>query len=61
MSWAQRLERVNACIEDPPLIAKILEHVRLREAGEAAQALTPSADSQQALKLLQIPRVATPV
>lgn len=44
--------RVIACIEDPPLIAKILGYVRSREAGEAAQARAPPADSQQVLKLL---------
>jgi hypothetical protein len=44
--------RVIACIEDPPLIAKILEHIRSREAGAAAQALAAPADSQQRLKLL---------
>jgi hypothetical protein len=44
--------RVIACIEDPPLIAKILEHVRSREAGEAAEARAPPADSQQVPKLL---------
>ena len=44
--------RVIACIEDPPLIAKILGHVRSREAGAAAQARAPPADSQQVLKLL---------
>ncbi len=44
--------RVIACIEDPPLIAKILGHVRSREAGAAAQARAPPADSQRALKLL---------
>ena len=44
--------KVIACIEDPPLIAKILGHVRSREAGAAAQARAPPADSQQVLKLL---------
>jgi hypothetical protein len=44
--------RVIACIEDPPLIAKILGHVRSREAGAAAQARAAPADSQQRLKLL---------
>jgi hypothetical protein len=44
--------RVIACIEDPPLIAKSLGHVRSREAGEAAEARAPPADSQQVLILL---------
>jgi hypothetical protein len=44
--------RVVACIEDPPLIAKILGHVRLHEAVAAIQARAPPADSQQVLKLL---------
>jgi hypothetical protein len=33
--------RVIACIEDPPLIAKILGHVHSRTAGEAVQARAP--------------------
>jgi len=44
--------RVIACIEDPPLIAKILGHVRSRETAEVAQARAPPADSQQVPKLL---------
>jgi hypothetical protein len=44
--------QVIACIEDPPLIAKILGQVRLRAAGEAAQARAPPADSWQVLKRL---------
>jgi len=44
--------RVIACIEDPPLIAKILGHVRSRAAAEAVQARAPPANSQRALKLL---------
>ena len=44
--------RVIACIEDPPLIAKILGHVRSRAAVEAVQARAPPANSQRALKLL---------
>ena len=44
--------RVIACIEDPPLIAKILEQVRSREAGALMQARAPPADPQQVLSLI---------
>jgi hypothetical protein len=44
--------RVIACIEDPPLIAKILGHVRSRAAAEAVQARASPANSQRTLKLL---------
>ena len=44
--------RVIACIEDPPLIAKILEQVRSREAGAVMQARAPPADPQQVLSLI---------
>ena len=44
--------RIIACIEDPPLIAKILEHVRSREAGAVMQARAPTADLQQVLSLI---------
>ena len=44
--------RVIACIEDPPLMAKILEHVRSREAGAVLQARAPPADPQQVLSLI---------
>jgi hypothetical protein len=48
----QRLKRVIAYIEDPPLIAKILGHVRSSAAAEVVQARAPPANSQRALKLL---------
>jgi len=38
--------RVIACIEDPPLIRKILEHVRQREALNGMAARGPPADPQ---------------
>ena len=37
--------RVIACIEDPPLIAKILGHVRRREALAATTARGPPTES----------------
>jgi len=37
--------RVIACIEDPPLIAKILGHVRQREALAATTARGPPTES----------------
>ena len=37
--------RVIACIEDPPLIAKILAHVQRREALMSRTARGPPADS----------------
>ena len=44
--------RVIACIEDPPLIAKILEQVRSREAGAVMQARAPPANPRQVLSLI---------
>jgi hypothetical protein len=43
--------RMIACIDDPPLIAKILGHVRSRAPATAIQARGPPADPQQALQL----------
>ena len=43
--------RVIACIEAPPLIAKILGHVRSHEAVAAIQARAPPAEERTALKL----------
>jgi len=43
--------QVIACIEEPPLIAKILGHVRSYEAVAAIQARAPPAEEQTALKL----------
>jgi len=45
MSWMQRLKRVIACIEDPPLIAKILGHVQRREALTSAPRGPPASQS----------------
>jgi hypothetical protein len=42
---------VIACIDDPPLIAKILGHVRSRAPATAIQVRGPPADAQQALQL----------
>jgi len=38
--------RVNACIEDPPLIAKILGHVQRREARTGGTAHGPTVSQQ---------------
>ena len=43
--------RVIACIEDPPLIAKILGHVRSHETVAAIQARAPPTQERTALKL----------
>ena len=43
--------RVIACIEDPPLIAKILGHVRRREALAATTARGPPTESISGLHL----------
>ena len=43
--------RVVACIEDPPLIAKILGHVRSHEAVATIQARAPPAEERTAWKL----------
>jgi hypothetical protein len=43
--------RVIACIEDPPLIAKILGHVPSHEAVAAIQARAPPTQERTALKL----------
>ena len=41
----------SPAIEDPPLIAKILGHVRSHEAVTAIQARAPPAEERTALKL----------
>jgi ribosomal protein S27E len=43
--------RVIACIDDPPLIAWVLGHLRSRAPVTAIQARGPPADAQQALQL----------
>jgi hypothetical protein len=40
-----------ACVEDPPPIAKILDHVRRRQASTGSAARGPPADSHQTLML----------
>jgi len=42
--------RIIACIEDPPLIAKILEHVQLREKQPRVRA--PPGRQEEAIKLV---------
>jgi hypothetical protein len=44
--------RVIACIEDPPLIRKILAHVRSREAAATCQARAPLVPQEEALNLV---------
>jgi hypothetical protein len=43
---------VIACIEDPPLIAKILGHVRWREAAATMQPRAPPFEAQDTLNLM---------
>ena len=43
--------RVIACIEDPPLIAKILGHVRRRQALAVTTARGPPTESIRGLRL----------
>ena len=43
--------RVIACIEDPPLMVKILGHVQRHEVAATLQAQAPPAGSQQTLIL----------
>jgi len=44
--------RVIACIEDPQLIAKILGHVRAREAAASTEARAPPGRGKGLLKLV---------
>jgi hypothetical protein len=52
--------RVIACIENPPLIRKILDHVQRREALTANAARGPPADPQQVLNLSYTRRATRP-
>lgn len=52
--------RVIACIDDPPLIAKVLGHVRSRAPATATQARGPPADAQPALQLTSMAWAASP-